>query len=138
MKNAMREHDVEKRSTIRMLMAAIKQVEVDERIVPDDDRIIKIIHKMIKQRQESERIYRKAGRDEAAEKEAAEITILKAYVPQQMSEDEIQVAVRAAIEKTGASGMADMGKIMGVLKNELAGRADMGLVNRIVKSQWAD
>lgn len=137
MKTAMRAKDAARLSVIRMLMAAMKQVEVDERIELDDARIIAVITKMVKQRQDSERIYREAQRDDMADKEAAEIVVLQAYLPQQMNEADIRAAVATTIEKTGAAGMADMGKVMGVLKAELVGRADMGLVSRILKATLA-
>lgn len=135
MKCAMKARQTEKLSTIRMLLAAMKQVEVDERVALDDNRIIAIITKMVKQRQDSVRIYREAGRNDMADKEAAEITVLQAYLPQQLSADEIAAAVDKAITQTGASGMSDMGKVMGVLKGELAGRADMAIVSRVLKEK---
>ena len=135
MKCAMKARQTEKLSTIRMLLAAMKQVEVDERVALDDNRIIAIITKMVKQRQDSVRIYREAGRNDMADKEAAEITVLQAYLPQQLSNDEIATAVANAITQTGASGMSDMGKVMGVLKGELAGRADMAIVSRVLKEK---
>ncbi|MDO5687583.1 MAG: GatB/YqeY domain-containing protein [Neisseria sp.] len=137
MKTAMRAKDSARLSVIRMLLAAMKQVEVDERIELDDARIITVITKMVKQRQDSERIYREAHRADMADKEAAEITVLQAYLPQQMSADEVQAAVTKAIAAVGASGMADMGKVMAVLKTELAGRADMGMVSRLLKAALA-
>ena len=135
MKCAMKARQTEKLSTIRMLLAAMKQVEVDERVVLDDNRIVGIITKMVKQRQDSVRIYREAGRNDMADKEAAEVTVLQAYLPQQLSTDEIATAVAKAITQTGANGMADMGKVMGVLKGELAGRADMAIVSRVLKEK---
>lgn len=135
MKCAMKARQTDKLSTIRMLLAAMKQVEVDERVALDDNRIIAIITKMVKQRQDSVRIYREAGRNDMADKEAAEITVLQAYLPQQLSDDEIATAVAKAITQTGANGMADMGKVMGVLKQELAGRADMAMVSRVLKEK---
>ncbi|MBQ9259933.1 MAG: GatB/YqeY domain-containing protein [Neisseriaceae bacterium] len=135
MKCAMKARQTEKLSTIRMLLAAMKQVEVDERVVLDDNRIVGIITKMVKQRQDSVRIYREAGRNDMADKEAAEVTVLQAYLPQQLSNDEIATAVAKAITQTGANGMADMGKVMGVLKGELAGRADMAIVSRVLKEK---
>lgn len=135
MKCAMKAHETEKLSTIRMLLAAMKQVEVDERVALDDNRIVGIITKMVKQRQDSVKIYREAKRDDMADKEAAEITVLQAYLPQQLSTDEIAAAVANAIAQTGASGMSDMGKVMGVLKGELAGRADMAVVSRLLKEK---
>lgn len=135
MKSAMKARQTDKLSTIRMLLAAMKQVEVDERVALDDNRIIAIITKMVKQRQDSVRIYREAGRNDMADKEAAEITVLQAYLPQQLSDAEIAAAVDNAITQTGASGMSDMGKVMGVLKGELAGRADMAIVSRVLKEK---
>ena len=135
MKSAMKARQTEKLSTIRMLLAAMKQVEVDERVELDDSRIMAIITKMVKQRQDSVKIYREAKRDDMADKEAAEITVLQAYLPQQLSTDEIAAAVDKAITQTGANGMADMGKVMGVLKGELAGRADMAVVSRLLKEK---
>lgn len=135
MKCAMKARQTDKLSTIRMLLAAMKQVEVDERVALDDNRIIAIITKMVKQRQDSVRIYREAGRNDMADKEAAEITVLQAYLPQQLSDAEIAAAVDNAITQTGASGMSDMGKVMGVLKGELAGRADMAIVSRVLKEK---
>ena len=135
MKSAMKACQTEKLSTIRMLLAAMKQVEVDERVELDDNRIVAIITKMVKQRQDSVKIYREAKRDDMADKEAAEITVLQAYLPQQLSTDEIAAAVDKAITQTGANGMADMGKVMGILKGELAGRADMAVVSRLLKEK---
>ena len=134
MKSAMKAHEAEKLSTIRMLLAAMKQVEVDERIELDDARIISVISKMVKQRQDSEKIYRDAGRTDMADKEAAEITLLQGYLPEQMSEDEIRQAVENAIKASGAQGMKDMGKVMGSLKTALAGKADMSTVSKILKA----
>lgn len=133
MKAALRAHDAGRLSVIRMLLAAIKQAEVDERIDADDARITAIIGKMVKQRHDSERIYREAGRGDMADKEAAEAAVLQAYLPQQLSADEIRTAVAAAVAQTGAAGMADMGKVMGLLKKELAGRADMAAVSQLLK-----
>ena len=135
MKSAMKARQTEKLSTIRMILAAMKQVEVDERVELDDNRIVAIITKMVKQRQDSVKIYREAKRDDMADKEAAEITVLQAYLPQQLSTDEIAAAVDKAITQTGANGMADMGKVMGILKGELAGRADMAVVSRLLKEK---
>ncbi|MBQ1837252.1 MAG: GatB/YqeY domain-containing protein [Neisseriaceae bacterium] len=135
MKSAMKARQTEKLSTIRMLLAAMKQVEVDERVELDDNRIVAIITKMVKQRQDSVKIYREAKRDDMADKEAAEITVLQAYLPQQLSTDEIAAAVDKAITQTGANGVSNMGKVMGILKGELAGRADMAVVSRLLKEK---
>lgn len=134
MKAAMRAKDQAALSTIRLANAAIKQFEVDERAEADDAKIIAILSKMIKQRKDSAKIYAEAGRQDLADKENAEMEILYRYLPQMMSAEEIQAAVAAAVAQTGASGMADMGKVMGVLKTSLAGKADMGEVNKILKT----
>ena len=117
MKTAMRAKDQVSLSTIRLINAAIKQFEVDERTEADDAKVISILTKMVKQRKDSAKIYTEAGRQDLADKENAEIEILNRYLPQMMSAEEIKTAVEAAVAETGASGMADMGKVMGVLKN---------------------
>lgn len=134
MKTAMRAKDQVSLSTIRLINAAIKQFEVDERTEADDAKVISILTKMVKQRKDSAKIYTEAGRQDLADKENAEIEILNRYLPQMMSAEEIKTAVEAAVAETGASGMADMGKVMGVLKTRLAGKADMGEVNKILKA----
>ena len=134
MKTAMRAKDQVSLSTIRLINAAIKQFEVDERTEADDAKIISILTKMVKQRKDSAKIYTEAGRQDLADKENAEIEILNRYLPQMMSAEEIKTAVEAAVAETGASGMADMGKVMGVLKTRLAGKADMGEVNKVLKA----
>ena len=134
MKTAMRAKDQVSLSTIRLINAAIKQFEVDERTEADDAKVISILTKMVKQRKDSAKIYTEAGRQDLADKENAEIEILNRYLPQMMSAEEIQAAVAAAVAQTGASGMADMGKVMGVLKTSLVGKADMGEVNKILKA----
>ena len=134
MKTAMRAKDQVSLSTIRLINAAIKQFEVDERTEADDAKVISILTKMVKQRKDSAKIYNEAGRQDLADKENAEIEILNRYLPQMMSTEEIKTVVEAAIAETGASGMADMGKVMGVLKTRLAGKADMGEVNKILKA----
>lgn len=134
MKTAMRAKDQVSLSTIRLINAAIKQFEVDERTEADDAKVISILTKMVKQRKDSAKIYTEAGRQDLADKENAEIEILNCYLPQMMSAEEIKTVVEAAIAETGASGMADMGKVMGVLKTRLAGKADMGEVNKILKA----
>lgn len=133
MKAAMRAQEKLRLGTIRMLMAAIKQREIDERITLDDAGVITVINKMIKQRRESAEQYKAANRTELAEKEEAEIKILQSYLPQQLSDEEIEQAVQQAIKETGASTMQDMGKVMGMLKEKLAGRADMSKVSGKVK-----
>ena len=134
MKTAMRAKDQVSLSTIRLINAAIKQFEVDERTEADDAKVISILTKMVKQRKDSAKIYTEAGRQDLADKENAEIEILNRYLPQMMSAEEIKTVVEAAIAETGASGMADMGKVMGVLKTRLAGKADMGDVNKVLKA----
>lgn len=134
MKTAMRAKDQVSLSTIRLINAAIKQFEVDERTEADDAKVISILTKMVKQRKDSAKIYTEAGRQDLADKENAEIEILNRYLPQMMSVEEIKTVVEAVIAETGASGMADMGKVMGVLKTHLAGKADMGEVNKVLKT----
>ena len=134
MKTAMRAKDQVSLSTIRLINAAIKQFEIDERTEADDAKVISILTKMVKQRKDSAKIYIEAGRQDLADKENAEIEILNRYLPQMMSAEEIKTAVEAAVAETGASGMADMGKVMGLLKTRLAGKADMGEVNKVLKA----
>ena len=134
MKTAMRAKDQVSLSTIRLINAAIKQFEVDERTEADDAKVISILTKMVKQRKDSAKIYTEAGRQDLADKENAEIEILNRYLPQMMSAEEIKTVVEAVIAETGASGMADMGKVMGVLKTRLASKADMGEVNKVLKA----
>ena len=134
MKTAMRAKDQLSLSTIRLINAAIKQFEVDERTEADDAKVVSILTKMVKQRKDSAKIYTEAGRQDLADKENAEIEILNRYLPQMMSAEEIKTAVEAAVAETGASGMAEMGKVMGVLKTRLAGKADMGEVNKVLKA----
>lgn len=134
MKTAMRAKDQVSLSTIRLINAAIKQFEVDERTEADDAKVISILTKMVKQRKDSAKIYTEAGRQDLADKENAEIEILNRYLPQMMSAEEIKTVVEAVIAETGASGMADMGKVMGILKTRLAGKADMGEVNKVLKA----
>ena len=135
MKNAMRAKDQLSLSTIRLINAAIKQYEVDERAEADDAKVIALITKMVKQRKDSAKIYTDAGRQDLADKENAEIEVINRYLPQMMSAAEIEQAVAAAVAQTGAAGMADMGKVMGVLKTSLAGKADMAEVNKILKAK---
>ena len=134
MKTAMRAKDQVSLGTIRLINAAVKQFEVDERTEADDAKITAILTKMVKQRKDSAKIYAEAGRQDLADKENAEMEILHRYLPQMMSAEEIRTAVETVIAMTGASGMADMGKAMGVLKTQLAGKADMGEVNKILKA----
>ena len=137
MKAPMRARETERLGTIRLLLAAIKQREVDERIVLDDTAITAVIDKMIKQRKDSISQFEAAGRTDLVEKESAELTILSAYMPEQLSDAEIATEVQAAVAQTGATGPQDMGKVMGVLKPKLAGRADMTAVSGLVKAALA-
>lgn len=137
MKAAMRARETARLGTIRLLMAAMKQKEVDERIELDDAGIVAIIDKLIKQRRDSASQYEAAGRMDLADAEKAEIVVLTAYMPAALSDTEIEAAVAAAIAETGASGPADMGKLMGLLKPRLTGRADMTAVSAKVKAALA-
>ncbi|MGF6917755.1 GatB/YqeY domain-containing protein [Paraburkholderia sp. 40] len=137
MKAAMRARETERLGTIRLLLAAIKQREVDERVTLDDAAITSVVDKMIKQRKDSISQFEAAGRTDLADKEKAELAILSAYMPEQMSEAEIVAEVQAAVAQTGAAGAQDMGKVMGVLKPKLAGRADMTAVSAQVKAALA-
>ena len=134
MKAAMRAKDSERLSTIRMLLAAVKQKEVDERVTMDDTMLIAIVDKLIKQRKDSISQFSAAGRQDLADKESAEVQVLEAYLPQRLSAEEIQAAVQAIVAQLGATGPADMGKVMGAVKTQLAGKADMGLVAAAVKT----
>ena len=134
MKAAMRARDSERLSAIRMLLAAIKQREVDERIVLDDAQVVGIVDKQIKQRKDSIAAFGQAGRTDLVDKESAESRVLEAYLPQRLSADEIAAAVARIVAAVGASGPGDMGKVMGAVKAELAGTADMGLVSAAVKA----
>ncbi|VVE39848.1 glutamyl-tRNA amidotransferase [Pandoraea pneumonica] len=137
MKTAMRAKAADKLGTIRLLLAAIKQKEVDERITLDDTAVVAVTDKLIKQRKDSISQFQAAGRTDLADKEAAEVEVLQVYMPQQLSADEVAQAVKAAVAQTGAAGPQDMGKVMGVLKGQLAGRADMTAVSAQVKAALA-
>ena len=134
MKTAMRAKDSERLGTIRLLLAALKQKEVDERIELDDAMVVAIVDKMVKQRKDSIAAFTTGGRADLADKEGAEIKVLEVYLPQRMSADEVATAVKAIVAELGASGPGDMGKVMGVVKTRLAGKADMGQVSAAVKS----
>jgi len=135
LKTAMRSADAARRDAIRLVLAAMKQREVDDRKELSDAEIIAIIDKMIKQRRESIAQFEKGGRQDLADQEKFEIGVLQAYMPQALSDAEIERAVAAAVQETGAKGPSDMGKVMAVLKPQLAGRADMGKVSSLVKSR---
>ena len=137
MKTAMRAKDSERLGTIRLLLSAIKQKEVDERVVVDDVMVIAIIDKMIKQRKDSIDAFTKADRQDMADKEAAEITVLTAYLPARMSAIEVTEAVKTIVADVGATGSGDMGKVMAAVKAQLAGKADMGQVSAAVKAALA-
>ena len=134
MKTAMRAKDADRLGTIRMLLAAIKQKEVDEQITVDDVMVVGLVDKLVKQRKDSIAAYEKADRQDLADKEAAEITVLQGYLPQRMSTEEIALAVKQIVADVGASGPGDMGKVMGAVKQQLAGKADMGQVSVAVKA----
>ncbi len=137
MKTAMRARETERLGTIRLLLAAIKQREVDERVTLDDAAITAVIDKMIKQRKDSISQFQAAGRDDLVAKEQAELGVLTAYMPEQLSDEAINAEIHAAVTATGAAGPQDMGKVMGVLKPKLAGRADMTAVSGLVKAALA-
>ncbi len=137
MKSAMRAKEAERLGTIRLLLAAIKQREVDERITVDDAGIIAIIEKLIKQRKDSIEQFQKAGRTDLVDQESKELGILQAYMPAQLAEAEVQAAIQKTISSLGAAGPQDMGKVIGALKAQLAGKADMGMVSGLVKAALA-
>lgn len=134
MKAAMRAKEQGRLTTIRMLQAAVQRREVDERIELDDTQVISVIEKLIKQSRDAIAQYEKAGRQELADKEKADIDVWQSYLPEQLSEQEIDSLVAAAISETGASSMKDMGKVMGLLKPRLQGKADMGKVSAKIKA----
>jgi len=134
MKSAMRAKDAERLGAIRLLLAAIKQREVDERITLDDAAVVAVVDKLIKQRKDSIAAYQSAGRTDLADKEAAELAVLQAYLPARLSADEVTAEVKALVAELGASGPGDMGKVMGAAKQRLAGKADMGQVSAAVKA----
>ncbi len=137
MKTAMKAKEATRLATVRLLLAAIKQKEVDERVELDDTAVAAVIEKLVKQRKDSVSQYQAAARQDLADAEQAEIAILAAYLPEKMSSEETAAAVAAAVAETGASGPADMGKLMAVLKPRLAGKADMAEVSKLVKAALA-
>jgi uncharacterized protein len=137
MKAAMRAKEAERLGTIRLLLAAIKQKEVDERITLDDAQVIGVLDKMVKQRKDSIAAFAQAGRTDLVDKETAELTLLEAYLPQRLGPAEIAAAVQRIVTELGATGPADMGKVMGTAKAQLAGKADMGAVSAAVKAALA-
>ena len=137
MKTAMRAKDSERLGTIRLLLSACKQKEVDERITLDDVAVVAIVDKLIKQLKDSIAAFTQAGRQDLADKEAAELTVLQAYLPARLSAEEVAAEVKAIVAELGASGPGDMGKVMGAVKTRLAGKADMGQVSAAVKAALA-
>lgn len=135
MKSAMRAKETARLGTLRLLLAALKQKEVDERVVLTDAHVLSIIEKMLKQRRESIAQYEKAARQDLADVEKAEIAVLSTYLPQQMSEAEVAEAIAGAVRESGAAGPKDMGKVMSLLKSRLAGRTDMGKLSALVKAK---
>ena len=138
MKTAMRARETARLGAIRLLLAALKQREVDERIELTDADVLAIIDKMLKQRRDSISQYKAANRQDLVDVEEFEVSVLQTYMPQQMSADEIAAAVAQAISASGAAGVQDMGKVMAILKPQLAGRADLGKVSGLVKSQLSN
>ncbi len=135
MKDALRAQDKARLSTIRLMLAELKKVEVDERIILPEDRIISILDKMVKQRRDSVKQYNDGGRPELADAEAAEIEVIQEFMPQALSEEEITAIVNQAIADAAATSMQDMGKVMNAVRPQLAGRADMAIVSQLVKLQ---
>ena len=135
MKAAMRAHDAARLSTIRLLLAAIKQREIDEHIEANDNQVIEVIAKMVKQRRDSVEQYRAGNREDLAQKEQAEIDVLSGYLPKAMTEAEIAEVVDAAIAEVGLKGMAAMGKVMALVKPKVAGRADLGKVSQLIRAK---
>jgi uncharacterized protein YqeY len=133
-KTAMREKDKARLATLRLITAAIKQKEVDERTELNDEQVVTILEKMLKQRKDSIEQFEKAGRTELVDQEKSEIEIIQVYMPEQLSDDEIEALIKEAIASTGAESMKDMGKVMGQLKPKLAGKADMGAVSGKIKA----
>jgi hypothetical protein len=135
MKDALRARDKARLGAIRLIMADIKRVEVDERIDPDDTRVLAILDKMVKQRRDSIEQYRNGGRDDLAAQEEAELAVIQEFLPAQLSDEELETLIEAAIADTGAGSMKDMGKVMGVIRPKVQGRADMGAVSQRIKAR---
>ena len=134
MKTAMRAKDAERLGTIRFLLAAIKQREVDERIVLDDVQVVAVLDKLVKQRKDSITAFAQAGRTDLVDKETAEMKVLEGYLPQRLSADDVAAEVARIVKEVAATGPGDMGKVMGAVKAQLAGKADMGMVSAAVKA----
>jgi uncharacterized protein len=137
MKTAMRAKDAQRLGTIRFLLAAIKQREVDERIVLDDVQVVGVLDKLVKQRKDSINAFAQAGRTDLVDKETAEMQVLEGYLPQRLSADAVDAEVARIVKELGAAGPGDMGKVMGAVKTQLAGKADMGMVSAAVKAALA-
>jgi uncharacterized protein YqeY len=137
MKAAMKGGDKERLGTIRLVNAAIKQREVDERIVLDDAQVLAVLEKMLKQRRDSITQFEAAGRTDLADKEKAEVAVIQAYLPAQMTPAEVDAAIATAIAESGATGPKDMGKVIGLVRPQVAGKADMGAVSQAVKNKLA-
>ncbi|HEX4331214.1 MAG TPA: GatB/YqeY domain-containing protein [Usitatibacter sp.] len=136
-KAAMKAREAEKLGALRLMLSAVKQREIDERITLDDAGVVSVVEKMVKQRKDSIAQYEKAARQDLADKEKYEISVIEAYLPQQFSQAEVDAVIAEAIAATGAKSPADMGKVMGVVKPKLAGKADMGKVSGLVKAKLA-
>ncbi len=134
-KSAMRARERERLGALRLITAAIKQKEVDDRVELDDGAVISVLEKMVKQRRDSIEQYQKAGREELAAREAYEIELIQNYMPAAMDDSELEALIDATLQQTGASGMKDMGKVMGALKAKIQGRADMGAVSAKVRAR---
>ena len=135
MKTAMRAGDKHRLSAIRLILSAVKQREVDERIVLDDTQVLAVLDKMLKQRRESIAQFQSGGREDLAAKEAAEIAVLQTYLPAQLTDSELDALIADALAATGAASLKDMGKVMGILKSKVQGRADMGAVSARIKAR---
>ncbi len=138
MKTAMKAKDKARLNVIRMILAAIKQIEVDERIELDHARIIVVLDKMLKQRRESIKQFNEAGRTDLTEIEEAEVLVIQEYLPQALTEDEIQIMVEKAVADSKAESIKDMGKVMGIVRPQMLGRADMSVVSTVIKNRLAD
>ncbi|QIZ77759.1 GatB/YqeY domain-containing protein [Ferrimonas lipolytica] len=137
MKVAMRAKDKPRLGTIRMALAAVKQIEVDTQTTPDDAETIKLITKLVKQRRDAIKQYEDAGRQDLADAEAAEVVVLQEFLPQQLTEAELEALISKAVADSGVSSMKDMGRVMGLLQSQVQGRADMAVVSKILKAQLA-
>ncbi|WP_211827880.1 GatB/YqeY domain-containing protein [Kistimonas asteriae] len=138
MKDAMRAKDKDRLGVIRMALAEFKRVEVDERIEVDDSRGLALLDKMVKQRRDAASQFSDAGRQDLADKENAEITVLQDFLPKQLSDDEINAIIEAAVSETGAASMQDMGRLMGIVKPKVQGAADMGVVSKLIKARLSN